>query len=154
MQRCTYNDSLVCTQCGHVASVSGLVRNCRAVPEKAAIVVHQQHPTIDDVANAKFFEAKSLEELHGSFGPGTELKKLLAGWPFYISESEGCRCGSRAAAMDQNEAASPGWCEENIDEIVGWLREEAGRRNLPFVDAVGRWLVNRAIKKARKATIK
>lgn len=42
------------------------------------------------------------------------------------------------------------WCEDNIDMIVGWLREEAEKRGLPFIDMVGRMLVKRAIKKAKK----
>jgi hypothetical protein len=42
------------------------------------------------------------------------------------------------------------WCEANIDMIVGWLREEAANRKLPFVDAAGRMLVRRAIRNARE----
>lgn len=42
------------------------------------------------------------------------------------------------------------WCEANIDEIVGWLREEATKRGLPFIDAAGRLLVRRAIRNARR----
>jgi hypothetical protein len=51
--------------------------------------------------------------------------------------------------MDEEEARSPGWCEAHLDEIVGWLREEATKRKLPFIDAAGRMLVRRAIKNAR-----
>ncbi len=43
------------------------------------------------------------------------------------------------------------WCEAHLDEIVGWLREEATKRGLPFVDMAGRVLVKRAISNARKA---
>jgi hypothetical protein len=53
--------------------------------------------------------------------------------------------------MDENEAREPGWCEANLDEIVGWLREEAAKRGIPFIDLAGRMLVKRAIKNARKA---
>ena len=42
------------------------------------------------------------------------------------------------------------WCQANIDEIVGWLRESAAERGLPFVDAAGRLLVRRAIANARR----
>jgi hypothetical protein len=52
--------------------------------------------------------------------------------------------------MDEEEAKSPGWCEAHLDEIVGWLREEATKRGLPFLDAAGRVLVRRAISNARK----
>jgi hypothetical protein len=42
------------------------------------------------------------------------------------------------------------WCEANIDTIVGWLREQAAARGLPFLDMAGRLLVRRAIRNARK----
>jgi len=81
-------------------------------------------------------------------GPGTELKTLLAGWPFRIVATADCKCTSRAAYMD---AQGCDWCESNIEEIVGWLRESAAERGLPFVDAIARLLVRRAISNARKA---
>jgi hypothetical protein len=43
------------------------------------------------------------------------------------------------------------WCEANLDTIVGWLREEAEKRGLPFLDVAGRLLVRRAIRNARRA---
>ena len=52
------------------------------------------------------------------------------------------------------EAEQPGWCEANIEEIVGWLRESAEERGLPFVDMAARLLVRRAIHNARKAEAK
>ena len=79
-------------------------------------------------------------------GPGTELKKLLRG--IGIVPTPGCSCNARAAEMD---ARGCGWCEANVELIVGWLREEATKRRLPFVDAAGRLLVRRAIANARRA---
>ena len=81
-------------------------------------------------------------------GPGTELKKLLAGWPFRIVATPNCSCNAKAAEMDRQGIE---WCEANIDTIVGWLREEAGKRGLPFLDAAGRMLIRRAIANARRA---
>lgn len=81
-------------------------------------------------------------------GPGTELKKLLAGWPLRITYTPDCPCRSHAAQMD---AWGCDECERRIDEIVGWLREEAHKRGLPFVDVAGRMLVRRAIRNARRA---
>jgi hypothetical protein len=43
-----------------------------------------------------------------TFGPGTELKALLAGWPFYIVSSPDCKCNARARNMD---AKGCDWCE-------------------------------------------
>lgn len=83
-------------------------------------------------------------------GPGTELKKLLAGWPLYITASPDCVCNARAAEMDRLEQEQPGWCEDNLDTIVGWLREQAEARGLPFLDLAGRMLVRRAIRNARR----
>lgn len=83
-------------------------------------------------------------------GPGTELKKLLAGWPLYITTTENCSCNAHARKMDIEEARAPGWCIEHIDEIVGWLREEATQRGFPFLDTAGRLLVRRAVAKAKR----
>lgn len=82
-------------------------------------------------------------------GPGTELKKLLA--KIGITATPTCSCNARARKMDEMEAKEPGWCAAHLDEIVGWLREEATKRKLPFVDVAGRVLVRRAIANARKA---
>ena len=82
-------------------------------------------------------------------GPGTELKKLLKTW-LRIEATPNCSCNARAKKMDVEEARAPGWCEAHLDEIVGWLREEATKRKLPFVDMAGRVLVRRAISNARK----
>jgi hypothetical protein len=79
-------------------------------------------------------------------GPGAELKKLLKA--IGIVATPNCSCNARARTMDANGIE---WCEANIDTIVGWLREEATKRKLPFVDMAGRLLVKRAIRNARKA---
>jgi hypothetical protein len=78
-------------------------------------------------------------------GPGTELTRLLAAHG--ITEEPGCKCRVRAIEMDQS---GPDWCEANIETIVGWMKEEADRRGLPFVAFYARWLVRRAIKAARQ----
>jgi hypothetical protein len=80
-------------------------------------------------------------------GPGTEMKKLLAGWPLYIESTDNCPCNRHAAQMDAWGADE---CERRMDEIVGWLRAEAASRGLPFLDIAGRVLVRRAIGQARR----
>lgn len=78
--------------------------------------------------------------------PGTHLKQLLA--RFGISADEpGCQCKSRAALMDRQGCE---WVEANADTVVGWLREEAQKRGLPFIDAAGKILVREAVRRARK----
>lgn len=78
-------------------------------------------------------------------GVGTELKKLLAA--MRIVPRPGCKCLERAAQMDR---AGIAWCDTHISTIVGWLREEAESRGLPFVYAAARLLVRRAIRNARR----
>jgi hypothetical protein len=78
-------------------------------------------------------------------GPGTELKKLLA--KIGITATPNCACNARAREMD---AKGCEWVEANEATVVGWLRDEAGRRGLPFIDAAGRLLVRRAVANARR----
>ena len=79
------------------------------------------------------------------YGPGTELKRLLG--RIGIKAEPGCKCTARAEEMDRRGCE---WCEADIPTIVGWLREEATKRGLPFVDVAGRVLVRRAISNARR----
>lgn len=86
---------------------------------------------------------KTLEETPNH--PGTLLSKMIKSLGFVMSDS----CSCKRHALEMNEKGND-WCFENIDTIVGWLREEAHRRNLPFIDTIGKLMVNRAIKKSRK----
>ena len=79
-------------------------------------------------------------------GVGQELKKLLKF--IGITSSPGCACNVRAQTMDGEGIT---WCENNIELIVSWLREEAENRKLLFIDAGGRALVKMAIKRAKRA---
>ena len=76
---------------------------------------------------------------------GAELHALLG--KFGITASVDCKCRSRATHLDNMGCD---WCEANIDEIVGWLRESAAERGLPFLDLPARLLVKRAIANARR----
>lgn len=90
------------------------------------------------------FEARRA----GVTGPGRALTEALA--RLGISYTPGCSCADRAKTMD---SWGPDVCEQRLDEIVGWLREEAEKRGLPFFAPVARLLVKRAIAKARKTTL-
>jgi hypothetical protein len=79
-------------------------------------------------------------------GPGTELKKLLA--KIGITAEANCQCNARAAEMDKQ---GPAWCRAHLDTIVGWLAEEAQRRNLPFLRTGAKILVRCAIRRAEQA---
>ena len=78
-------------------------------------------------------------------GPGTELKALLK--TVGIVASPGCSCNKRAQTMDVNGCD---WCEANLDEISGWLQEEAEKRKLPYVATAGKMLIRWAIRRSRK----
>jgi len=79
-------------------------------------------------------------------GPGTELKKMLA--KIGITATPTCSCNARAQTMDSNGIQ---WCKDNTDTIVSWLRDEATKRGLPFIDLAGKIIVKRAISLAEKA---
>jgi len=85
---------------------------------------------------------------YGRPGPGTELKKLLKS--VGIEAKPDCSCNKRAQLMDQNEVREPGWCEAHIEEISGWLQEEAKKRGLPYIASAGKLLIRIAIKRAKK----
>jgi hypothetical protein len=74
------------------------------------------------------------------------LSKMLS--KIGINSTPNCSCRRRAIEMNNK---GPDWCEQNTDMIVGWLREEAQKRKLPFVDFAGKLLIQRAIKMSRKA---
>jgi hypothetical protein len=82
-------------------------------------------------------------------GPGTELKKLLAGWPFRIMAKPNCSCNARARTMDERGCD---WCSANEGTIIGWLREEAAKRRILFIEFAARMVVRKAIANARKAS--
>lgn len=120
-------DAWQCVNCGRtVRSRFGNIRAaCRSASDYAA-------------TNAALFAGAAGE------GPGTELKRLLS--KVGISAEPGCQCQRHAQQMNLWGCDE---CERRTDEIVGWLREEATRRGLPFFDAAGRMLVKRAIRNAR-----
>lgn len=78
-------------------------------------------------------------------GPGTQLKRLLS--KVGIKSTPNCSCNARARKMDEMGVE---WCEQNIDEIVGWLKEEAQKRRLPFLAFPTKILVQRAISMAKR----
>jgi hypothetical protein len=113
------------------------------------ITVDVNHPAYPREPKPGFVKPKATPRTPPpTHGPGVELKKLLS--LVGIVATPNCACNARARMMDEYEARKPGWCLEHIDEIVGWLREEAAKRSLPFLDAAARLLVRRAISNARR----
>jgi hypothetical protein len=127
------NRTVVCVHCGRRvilpgASNGNIIAQCRGASE-----TRWQH--------SHFTKGNTVSDR-----PGTALKSLLA--KIGITAAPNCSCQRHAAEMD---ARGCDWCEQNLDTIVGWLREEATKRGLPFLDAAGRLLVRRAIRNARRA---
>jgi len=125
MRLCSIDpDTLTCSECGERVSGPRVKRNCGQ-----PVVSHAEQvaPPI-------------------TRGPGTELKKLLA--LIGITSAPDCACNAHAAEMDRMGGE---WCADNLDTIVGWLREQATARGLPFLDAAGKMLVKRAIRNAARA---
>lgn len=86
---------------------------------------------------------RTMEE--DPYGPGTVLASMIKTLGIHMSDS----CSCRRHALSMNEMGND-WCSDNLDTVVGWIREEANRRGLPFVDMIGKVMINRAIKKSRK----
>lgn len=76
---------------------------------------------------------------------GQELTKLLAF--FGITHTPGCPCRDYAGVLDRNGVA---WARANVRTIVGWLRVEAAKRNLPYCDLAGSAIVRLAILRASR----
>lgn len=80
-------------------------------------------------------------------GPGSELKKILAAWPFRIVATHSCPCNDFAATMDRWGADES---ERRLPEIVAHLEAQAKAREMAFSSTVAKVLVRRAIKLARQ----
>lgn len=78
-------------------------------------------------------------------GVGTELKKLFS--KIGIVPTPNCSCNRHSSAMDYKGIE---WCEENIDTILEWLKEESDKRKLPFSKFVTKKIVKIAINRAKK----
>lgn len=82
-------------------------------------------------------------------GPGSILTGMIS--TLGIKSTSNCSC--RRHALEMNEKG-PDWCEQNLDTILGWLKEESKKRNLPYVETVAKMMVNKAISKSRKLLAK
>ena len=104
-------DSYMCRRCG------AIYRGIKVLPLRAVCKARKQGATNTAPPPPK-----------PAGGPGTELMAILSGMGINATES-GCKCKSRAAAMDLYGVP---WCRQNLDEIVSWLIEEAERRKWPM----------------------
>jgi hypothetical protein len=82
-------------------------------------------------------------------GPGSVLSGMLK--TLGINPTPNCSCRQNAINMN---IKGPDWCEQNMDTIIGWLKDESTKRNLPFIDMVARAMVKKAIKTSRRLLAK
>jgi len=107
---------------------------------EAALKVRLGH---DIQASLQAMYPRTLEQ--DPNGPGSILTGMIK--TLGISSSSTCSC--RRHALEMNDKG-PDWCEENMETILSWLRDEAKKRGLPFIDMVGKAMVQRAINRSRK----
>lgn len=153
--------------CGVVAELTGCEQSECAVPDEAcAVCLACDRPKALNKVTASIGMAVAKRTLRGdefarvrdalapaitivkpqpipASGPGTELKNLLHRLGF--RETPTCGCKSHAREMDHRGVD---WCRANMETIVGWLRDEAGKQGLPFVDFGARMLIKYAIRRA------
>jgi hypothetical protein len=115
-------------------------------------ILRKRFPGVFDSAAEQMVEVSSDQiwaligrRPHAPRGPGTELKAVLK--TIGITAKPNCSCNKRAKVMDEKGCD---WCEENIDEIDGWLAEESKKRKLPYISLAGKTLIRMAIRRARK----
>lgn len=106
-------------------------------------LVESLGPTEEMIKKLRAMFPKTLED--HPYGPGTMLSQMLS--TIGITSSPTCKCKQRAIEM--NEKGSD-WCEQNIDTILEWMKEESVKRGIPFVSTAAKLMVNRAIAKSRK----
>jgi hypothetical protein len=123
-------------------AVESIKANCKAKREAAANPTPPQPQPSDPTAGLP----DPITGVEPTEGPGAYLKKYLS--RIGITSTPTCSCNAKARHMD---AMGVEWCDSNLDTIVGWLKEEAEKRNLPFFDWPARMLVKKAISSAKRA---
>ena len=117
---------------------------CIVIEDGDQITVDATHPAYPAKPKPGLVPSQPAARKPAS-GPGTEMKALLA--KIGIVAKPTCSCNKRAKVMDEKGCD---WCEEHIEEIDGWLAEEAKKRKLPYLSLAGKALIRLAIRRARK----
>jgi hypothetical protein len=103
---------------------------------------HPKYPKLKIDNNIKVTKSVEIGQ-----GVGTELKKIIS-W-FNIHATPNCTCNQKAKTMNDNGIE---WCKNNQNIILGWLKEEAEKRKLPFITYVAKKVIKIAIYRAEKAS--
>lgn len=131
------------------------------IPNQIMLFEKDEYTSIQDItkqqAQSKFLEIakgdiqtflqnqfpRTLED--DPYGPGSILASMFSA--IGIKSTPTCSCRRHALEMNRNGIE---WCENNVDTICGWLKEECEKRKIPYVETVAKMVVNRAINKAKK----
>jgi hypothetical protein len=97
----------------------------------------------DPAAKIRSLFPKTLEE--DPNGPGSILASMFS--LIGIKSTPTCSCRQHAIEMNTKGNA---WCENNMDTIIGWLKAESNKRNIPFIESLAKMIVNKAIKKSKQ----
>lgn len=149
-----------------IAPAKLIIAKCKNLPFHIAVIKGEEYTKLnnswtEELAFQKLLEIfnndpqtylqglmpKTLES--SPYGAGTILSNMLS--MIGIKSNPNCMCRQRAIYMNEQ---GPDWCEQNINLIMKWLKEEAEKRKLPFIETVAKLLVNRAISIARKHNVK
>lgn len=160
LEQCQMPGNYVCRKChtcGHavttpaeipesavMAALESIKANCPNYKQTAHTVVDAV--TVSDTADPTAALPSPFEAPAAAPGPGAYLKKYLS--RIGITSTPTCSCNAKAKHMDEMGVE---WCEANLDTIVGWLKEEAEKRRLPFFEWPAKMLIQKAIKSAKKA---
>jgi hypothetical protein len=145
-----------CKTCGHavttpaeipesavMAALESIKANCAHNKQVTAVGAESM---TSDGADPTAALPNPFEAPAAAPGPGAYLKKYLS--RIGITATPNCSCNAKARHMDEMGIE---WCEANLTTIVGWLKEEAEKRRLPFFEWPAKMLVQKAIKSAKKA---
>jgi hypothetical protein len=82
---------------------------------------------------------------------GTDLKRLLSGWPFRVQQHSDCSCHNVESTMN---GMGPNWCEstDGMEWILSELKKNARQLGVPFSRLIAAAVVRRAISNARRAS--
>jgi hypothetical protein len=133
----------------------------QGLPQQVMLFIGEEYSNNPDItkaqAQAKLYELsqgdlqsflqnqfpRTLED--DPFGPGSILANMFS--MLGIKSSPTCSCRKHALEMNVKGIE---WCENNMETILGWLKDESEKRKIPFVKTLAQMVVTKAINKAKK----
>ncbi len=157
MSNCLFvidGDSYVCPQCGMcydrsaIHNLDSFHRKCTNPPDlrPAASALGLPNPIPPSLT-----QTVSRYSAGQPLGPGDWLHIAILKW---VGKGPTWKCGCKDR-INQMNAWGPDGCREHLDEIVGWMLEEAEKRGWRSAKLPGaRWAVKRMVMSAIKESEK